>query len=209
MATDFTAVVDASQVIRQLGIFQDQLPYAMAQALDLSLYAARKVVAADITQFFMLRNKFVPRSLKIDRPNKHKLWGRIGFMERAWFMESQVVGQPGRKHPKGKEIWMPLETGERAPRPNPAEAILNGRRPPKGAKGGDSGYFKVLKNISWPGIYYRESGEKKKLTAAYWLEPSMDVKARYPLDDRVIEAVGKAWPAAAVKACERALRTRK
>ena len=213
MATDFTAVVDASQVINALGSAQDQMPYAMAQALDLSLYAARKTIASDLSRYFMIRTKFVPRSLHIDRPNKRKLWGRIGFLERVWFMESQVVGDSRRKHPKGRQIWQPVTTGGSLdPRPNPAEAIIaerQARYAGRSREKGGIGYFKILNNISYPGIYYREPGEGRKITPAYWLEDSMDVKPRYPMDKRTIEEVRIAWPAAAIKGVQRALKTRK
>ena len=221
MATDFKTAVDSSEIRRMLGIFQDQYPFAMSQAIDLCLYASKKVVKADLSQHFMIRTPFVPRSLTVDRPNKTHLQGWIGWLPRAWFMESQVIGQKDRTKPGNKPIWAPLSTGPLAPRPNIAEAILKDRRPNavrrRGTKtrGKGIGYFKVIEGaIAWPGIYYRDPNEtdpkkKSKLHAAYWLEESTTVDARYPLDERVSAAVAAAWPAAAKKAVERALKSRR
>jgi len=60
--------------------------------------------------------------------------------------------------------------------------------------------------MKWPGIYYREEGEKRKLTAAYWLEQSMDIKPRLDLEREVGDSLEANWPKAAADAVDRALK---
>jgi hypothetical protein len=232
MATQFEMVVDARKVWEALGTHQDQVPYAMSIAINSCTFATRKRVYNDVLpKTFKLRTKFVQSGLHVEKATKTSLQSQLGFINSGkasrWFMESQVLGQAGRTKPGNKPIWQPIDSGERSPRPVPTQRIIPSRRPHvafdpvKAATPTAAGnkrrfrgrnepkYIKLTgPNMKWPGIYYRESGEDRKLTPAYWLEKSMDIEPRLDLEGEVARSIGSLWPKAAKDAVERALKPR-
>jgi hypothetical protein len=226
-AAAFELVVDAREVWSRLGLNQDQVPYAMSLAVNSCAFAARKSLHARLPEIFHIRTKFVPSGLHVNTSTKTSLQAALGFLDSRWFMVSQTTGEQNREKPGGKPIWQPLQTGSRSPRPSISERIIPSRRPhtavdpvklaqpteagnKRRSRGrNEAGYIKLTgPNMKWPGIYYREEGDKRKLIAAYWLQESQDIKPRLDLQGEVDKSLAENWPKAAVDAVERALKPR-
>jgi len=216
--------IDTSEARRLLASFPRQVPYALKLALDHCLFAARASIEQRLPRIFTLRTPWTARGLHVTRPTKSNLTGTVGFLSSRWYMESQVAGDPNRTKPGDKPIWQPLQGGPRSPRPVYERPILASRRPNVAnakTEGGASigkelkvkavnepGYFSVLSGAKiWPGIYYRPSDLSRKIVAAYWLEPKMNVRPRYRIERAVGMVVEREWPEAVIKAVDHALRT--
>lgn len=220
---DLDVKIDTREIEAALSRWPKQIPYAIKAGIDSCLFVARKRISSDLPRYFHIRTPFVQRGLNVTQATKTNLTGTVGFLDSRWFMPSQITGESGRKKPGDKPIWMPLARGPRSPRPDIRKAIIPSRRPNvAGAKtlGGASigrelkvkrvnepGYFKVLSGKIYPGIYYRPSDLSRKIVPAYWLQPHMDIKPRYPMLARVESVVKLEWPRASIAALQRTLFT--
>lgn len=232
MSSAFSVKIDTTIVERGLARCAKEIPYAMKTALNEIGTPLQAALRESLPEYFTIRNQFVPNAFRYFRSaTKKRQYIEVGPDRRRWFMRSQAEGDESREKPSGADIFIPVTTGPKRPRPVLNKPIPRGRMPDQARKAGGltkaerakrytkkgekkkryanaMGYilFDASTKMRVPGIYYRD-GDGKRLRLAYVIKSDITVKKVWPVREIVRDATAKHWPGAATRAVAHAIET--
>lgn len=176
---------------------QKQTRYAMKGALDNVAYGVQKLLREGLPGHFIVRSTWVERGIQVDRASKSNLVATVGSV--SHFMEWQAYG--GDKEGQGGgDVAVPVGARKtpqhRTTRAQwPARILARKRAFIVQTKRGDTIIARRTMKARYP------------IIVMYRLRPEVKIKPRWPFESDVTREVASAWPDAARRAVEHAIKT--
>lgn len=182
--------------------YKNQIPFATANALTTTVKQAQGVIQREAESVFTLRNKHVPRGIRINPATKRNLTAEVGSVDP--FMRLQVVGGVKQGEAKGESRAVPGP----GLRPTKAARVTRGKFPKKLlAKGGRRPPTKVTLKSGAQAIVQRVGKAPTPLKRLWLLPKQVRVKPRLDLEGKVEETVQRHWADNMIASLDKALRS--
>ena len=190
---------DAMPLRRMLSkLVRDQVPFAIALALNDVAFEARREVVRKLPEHFTVRSTHPGKGMRVQKARKRTPVAVVGSVRP--YMRSQALGSTERPQSSGT-IAVPVGA-----RPSPEAKTTRGKWP--GAMLRKRGYYVAPTRSGVPGVW-RRRGKRKPPELMWMFVKEVKIEPRWPLGEDVSVAVRKAWPKAAEAALRRAIATAK
>ncbi len=225
-----TLTIDDSEIVKGLGLFQKQAPYAMSLAINAVAKQATIVLKGTVTDYLTIRNKYTQSGIQMERGNKATLDAKVGVIDTRWWMASHATGDDARHDPDGGLVHIAASGEDGAPRPSPEKMVPRSLRMDRITDQTEGGrqYFVFRKDGKAIGIFYRNGTERLSrrktmhgrpvpamvrprlpLEIAYTFAHEVRIRKDWPMEDVIAQVVEATWPKAVQDAVITALWTAK
>jgi hypothetical protein len=138
-------ITNEAQVMRNLGMINSQVAFALARTLTTAAFDGRAAVQANLPKWLDIRKPFLAKSVVANRATKNSLMSEVKMLDRAKL--APILEEGGTRKPRGRTIAMPVGVDhKRLTKSKRPQALLARKDTFSAEINGVAGIWQKLKN---------------------------------------------------------------